>query len=182
MRADAARNRAKLLGVAVEAFQETGIETSLEEIAKRAGVGIGTLYRHFPTRPDLVAAVYRHDIDLLCDGVETLIDEKAPHEALEIWIERFVAHVNRKKGMSEALHAAIRQDPERFAETRAKVRDTLGALLENAAAAGVVRADVEPEIVMRLISGVCLATDATSFPQQGTQMVALILDGLRYGA
>ncbi|KAA0023129.1 TetR/AcrR family transcriptional regulator [Antrihabitans cavernicola] len=182
LRADAARNRLRLIDIAADSFSRDGVDTSLEEVAKRAEVGIGTLYRHFPTRGDLIEAVYRREIDVLCDGVDELIDGNTADDALAIWIDRFVAHVRRKKGMSEALHAAMRNQPDLFADTRRRVRETIGRLLTNAADAGAVRADVDPDDVMRLISGVCLATDTSQFAEQGERMVRLIIDGLRFGA
>jgi AcrR family transcriptional regulator len=102
-RCDAARNRDRLLEAASDAFAERGVDASLEDIAKRAGVGIGTLYRHFPTRDALVEGVYRHNVELLCAGADELRATEAPDEALAQWMQRFVAYVASKKGLATYL-------------------------------------------------------------------------------
>src|ERR1700712_1113917 len=106
LRADAQRNRRALLGAAAAAFGENGVETSLEDIAQRAHVGIGTLYRNFPTRETLIEAVYRNEVELLCDGIVELQAQLPADQALAEWMQRFVAHVARKRGMAAALKAA----------------------------------------------------------------------------
>src|SRR3954470_799355 len=104
-RADACRNRDRLLEVASEVFSECGTDASLEKIAKTACVGIGTLYRHYPTRDALIEAVYRHNVDLLCCGAEELAETLPPDEALAEWMQRFVAYVASKKGLAHYLKA-----------------------------------------------------------------------------
>src|SRR5690242_5861879 len=99
-RADACRNRDRLLEVASDVFGACGVEASLEKIAKEAGVGIGTLYRHYPTRDALVEAVYRHNVELLCEGAEQLSAALPPDEALAQWMQRFVGYVATKKGLA----------------------------------------------------------------------------------
>ena len=129
LRADAQRNRDKLLTVAVAAFAEHGIEASLEDIARRAGVGIGTLYRHFPTRDCLMEAVYRHQVELLCDAATDLLATKDPDEALTLWMERFVSHVATKRGMAMALKAVVGKDSELFAYCHGRIRESVTTLL-----------------------------------------------------
>src|SRR6476619_663711 len=107
LRADAQRNRDLLLSAAVEAFSECGLEATLDAIAKKAGVGIGTLYRHFPTREALVEAAYRTELDKLCDAAPTLLAQLSPERALRAWMDRFVDYMTAKRGMAEALKAVI---------------------------------------------------------------------------
>ena len=138
LRADAQRNREKLLTVAVAAFAEHGVEASLEDIARRSGVGIGTLYRHFPTRDCLMEAVYRHQVELLCGAADDLLATEEPDRALELWMERFVAHVATKRGMATALKSVIGKDSELFAYCHGLIRASVTKLLTAAADAGSI--------------------------------------------
>jgi len=181
-RADACRNRDRLLDVAAEAFATYGVEASLEKIAKAADVGIGTLYRHFPTRDALVEAVYRHNVDLLCEGADELSATLPPDEALAEWMQRFVAYVGTKKGLATYLKSVVSADSDLFVSTFASVQATIGRLVEAAAAAGTIRAGVEGMDLLRALSGVCLMADAPGGAEQGAKVAALLMDGLRYGA
>ena len=181
-RADACRNRDRLLDVAADAFATYGVDASLEKIAKAADVGIGTLYRHFPTRDALVAAVYRHNVDLLCDGADELSATLPPDEALATWMQRFVAYVGTKKGLATYLKSVIAADSDLFVSSQARVQATIGRLVEAAAAAGTIRAGVEGMDLLRALSGVCLMADTPGSPEQGANIAALLMDGLRYGA
>ncbi|MBV9369465.1 MAG: TetR/AcrR family transcriptional regulator [Frankiales bacterium] len=181
-RADACRNRDRLLDVAAEAFATWGVDASLEKIAKCAGVGIGTLYRHFPTRDALIEAVFRHNVDLLCDGADELSATLPPDEALAEWMQRFVAYVGTKKGLATYLKSVVSADSDLFVSTHARVQATIGRLVDDAAAAGTIRPGVEGMDLLRALSGVCLMADAPGGPEQGTKVAALLMDGLRYGA
>ncbi|GAB2488383.1 TetR/AcrR family transcriptional regulator [Jatrophihabitans fulvus] len=182
MRADAARNRDLLLATAAEAFEERGAEAPLEDIAKRAGVGIGTLYRHFPTREVLLEAVYRREVETLCDQVEELRSTREPVEALADWMRAFVVYVARKRGMAMALKAALGPDTPLFAESRDRIRGSLRLLVGDAVEAGEIRPDVDPMDLMQAMSGICMAADASGGTGHTTRIVELLLDGLRFGA
>jgi AcrR family transcriptional regulator len=181
-RADACRNRDRLLEIASETFAAHGVEASLEKIAKAAGVGIGTLYRHYPTRDALIEAVYRHNVDLLCEGAEELSATHAPDEALAEWMQRFVAYVGTKKGLATYLKSVVSADSDLFVSTHARVQATIGRLVDAAAEAGTIRPGVEGMDLLRALSGVCLMADAPGGPEQGAKVAALLMDGLRYGA
>jgi AcrR family transcriptional regulator len=181
-RCDAARNRDRLLEAASDAFAERGVDASLEDIAKRACVGIGTLYRHFPTRDALVEAVYRRNVELLCAGADELRATLPPDEALAEWMQRFVAYVASKKGLATYLKSVVAADSDLFVSSHDKVRETINGLVEDAAAAGAIRHGVEGMELLRALSGVCLMSDQPGGPEQGAKVAALLMDGLRYGA
>jgi AcrR family transcriptional regulator len=182
LRADAQRNREKLLTTAVAAFAERGTEASLEDIARQAGVGIGTLYRHFPTRDALMEAVYRHQVELLCDAADTLVATKDADQALEAWMERFVEHVATKRGMAMALKSVIGKDSELFAYCHGRIRSSVEMLLAEAVAAGAIRSDVEAADLLKALSGICLVSDQPGWQDQARRLVSLLHDGLRYRA
>ena len=196
LRADAQRNRQALLIAAAAAFGENGVETSLEDIAQRAHVGIGTLYRNFPTRETLIEAVYRNEVELLCDGVVELQAQLPADQALAEWMQRFVAHVARKRGMAAALKAAAAANdqsadgkpstvggkPELFVYAHERMRVAMTTLLDAGVAAGTVRADVDPMDLIRAMSGICLAIDQPGWLDQARRLVTLLMDGMRYGA
>src|SRR6202522_2763904 len=118
LRADARRNRERLLEVAVRAFSQEGPDVTLDSIAKEAGVGIGTLYRHFPTREALVEAAYRSELARLCDAAPSLLATLSPGHALRVWMDRFVDYMTTKRGMAEALRAVIASGGNPYAESR----------------------------------------------------------------
>src|SRR6476661_1772187 len=163
-RADACRNRDRLLVVASEAFTTSGVETSLEKIAKTAGVGIGTLYRHYPTRDALVEAVYRHNIDLLVEQAAELSATRPADEALAEWMQRFVGYVGVKKGLATYLKSVVSADSDLFESTHAKVRETVDGLVSAAAEAGAIRSGVDGMALLRALSGVCLMGERTGQP------------------
>ncbi|MCU1589953.1 MAG: TetR family transcriptional regulator [Frankiales bacterium] len=181
-RADACRNRDRLLEVASDAFAARGVDASLEWIAKEAGVGIGTLYRHFPSRDALVEAVYRHNVELLCDGADELRASLPPDEALAEWMQRFVSYVASKKGLATYLKSVVSADSDLFASTQGRVRDTIGVLVDAAAEAGSIRPRIDGMDLLRALSGVCMMTDQPGGPEQGKTVASLLMDGLRYGA
>jgi AcrR family transcriptional regulator len=181
-RADACRNHDRLLEVASEAFATWGVEASLEKIAKSAGVGIGTLYRHFPTRDALVEAVYRHNVDLLCAGADELRASLPPDQALAEWMQRFVSYVPSKKGLATYLKSAVSADSDLFQSTHAKVQQTIGMLVDAAADAGMIRARIDGMDLLRALGGVCMMADLPGGPEQAAKVATLLMDGLRYGA
>ena len=182
MRADARRNRELLLTAAAAVYAERGVDASLEEIARRADVGIGTLYRHFPTRDALNEAVYRHEVERLCDGVDELVAANAPDVALAVWMRRFAGYVATKKGMATALKSVLGADSELFAYSRGRIMTAIGALLDNAVAAGAIRDDVDADDLIRAMSGICMATDTSGGSERTARLVDLLVDGMRYGA
>jgi len=182
MRADACRNRDRLLEVASEVFTEAGVDASLEKIAKAAGVGIGTLYRHYPTRDALVEAVYRHNVDLLCEAAEELSATLPPDQALAEWMQRFVSYVGSKKGLAPYLKSVVSADSDLFESTLARVRQTVSGLIAAAEEAGTIRPGTDGMGLLRALSGVCLMSDQPNAAEGGCDIAGLLMDGLRYGA
>jgi AcrR family transcriptional regulator len=177
MRADARRSHQALLAAATTAFAENGADAPLEDIARRAGVGIGTLYRHFPTRLDLQAAVFRSQVDSVCARAEDLLEGQLPEQAFAGWIRALAAYLVTKRGLSKALIAALGRDSELISTCWVAMRDTADRLLARAQEAGVVRPDVTGMDVMRLVHGVVVATEQA--PDQADRLLSLLLDGLR---
>jgi AcrR family transcriptional regulator len=176
-RADARRNYEKVIAAAREAFAEGGESTALEEIARRAGVGIGTLYRHFPNRQALVEALYVDELDAVCRSASELGDAD-PWEALNGWFERFIAYVGTKRALAAELSNYLDHDAELFRSCRAALFQAGEPLLQRAQAAGVVRDDVAIGEVIQMVVGIAKipATD----PSQVEHILRVALDGLRY--
>jgi AcrR family transcriptional regulator len=174
MRSDARRNRDKLLQSATELFSEGGSGVSLEAIAKHAGVGIGTLYRHFPTRDALVEEAYRAELEHLGEAADELLATHEPGEALEAWMDRFVTYAAAKRGMAEALENVTKPD------ARSRILEAIGKLLAAGSAAGAIRDDVDAEDVLRSMGAIWLVKDADDFTDQAHRVLRLLLDGLRY--
>ena len=181
LRADAVRNRELLIAAAAAAFSAKGAEVPLEDIARDAGVGIGTLYRHFPTRESLVEAVYRHEVDLLCARADELLATLPPDQALEEWMQLFVRHVATKRGMLSVLKPMLSSNPTFFAETKGRATAAATKLLEAGVAAGTVRADVDGADLLRAVGGICMSTDQER-SDASDRLVGLLFDGLRHGA
>ncbi len=180
MRADAQRNYARLLDAASAAFVEHGADdVSLEEIARRAGVGIGTLYRHFPTRQALLEAVYRDQVESLRARAEALREAESPGDALAEWLRAMVRFSSTKRSMISALLAALGTDSELLSACATVIRGSAESLLTRAKQAGVVRPDADAGDVIRLVHAVNIATEKAADPGQADRMLALILDGLR---
>src|SRR3954452_22908994 len=152
-RADALRNYEKLLAAAREAFTEADRAASLEDIARRAGVGIGTLYRHFPTRADLVEAVYVDEVEAMARSAGELA-ELEPWEALTSWLQRFFGYVATKQARAEELFAIAERDAAVFAGCRATLHSAGEPLLRRAQEAGLVRSDVTIDEVVRMVGGI----------------------------
>lgn len=182
LRADARRNRDAVLAVAAEAFAERGVEASLEDVALKARVGIGTLYRHFPTREDLVFATYNREVELLSESAPALAAELPPAEALREWMRRFVRYAATKRGLIGMLKTMMETDADLFVQTRKLVHDAADRLLVGAAEAGEIRADITADDLMRSMGGICMASDHSGPPESASRLVDLVFDGLRYGA
>jgi AcrR family transcriptional regulator len=183
MRADAQRNRDQLLAAAVAAFSsEDADEVTLESVAKAAGVGIGTLYRHFPSREALVDAAYRSELARLCDSVPELLAEMPANRAMRTWMDLFVEYMTTKKGMSDALRMVIASGGNPFAESRSRLLTAVSALLAAGAADGTLRADLDPADLLASMSGISLAAGSPDQREQAGRLLDLLMDGLRYGA
>lgn len=181
LRADAKRNIDTLLEAAKEVFATSGVDAPVREIAARAGVGVGTVYRHFPQRADLVAAVFRREVDACAAAAPALAAELPPCEALTAWLRRYSTFIATKRGLAAALHSG---DPT-FEPLPAYFRQHLGpaleSLLDTAAAAGAVRSDVDPSDLLRAVGNLCLSGGEVG-ACHSERMVDLLIDGLRYGA
>jgi AcrR family transcriptional regulator len=182
MRADARRNRDKLVATAQRLFTTKGTEVPLEAVAKEAGVGVGTLYRHFPTRDALVEAVYLTEVDRLHEGAAELLASHPPGEALELWLDRFVQYAVTKRGLVDALRSIIESGGNIKSQSRAKIVDALGTLLEAASADGAVRSDLDPEDVLLAMGGIWSLPDEPEWDRRARRLLGLVMDGLRYGA
>ena len=181
LRADAKRNRDALLSTAAELFAEHGVDVSLEEVARTAGVGIGTLYRHFPNRSALIADVYRREVEQLCSGVEELLADLQPIEALQEWMRRFIGYAATKRGMAVALKEMVGADSDLFTTSRERINGAISRLVRAAVDSGQVRRDANPDDLLRAMSGFCLVSDQPGWQDQALRLVSLLLDGLRYG-
>jgi AcrR family transcriptional regulator len=182
LRADARRNRDRLLEVAVRAFSQDGPEVTLDSIAREAGVGIGTLYRHFPTREALVEAAYRSELARLCDAVPGLLAAQPPDVALRTWMDRFVDYLATKRGMADALRAVIASGGNPYEQSRGALTGAVTALLTAGAAAGLTRDDITPADVLASLSGVSLSAGDPGQRDQAGRLLDLLMDGLRYHA
>jgi AcrR family transcriptional regulator len=180
LRADAQRNRDRLLEVAVRAFSHDGADAPLDAIAKEAGVGIGTLYRHFPTREALVDAAYRNELARLCDATGQLLQSAPPDIALRTWMDRFVDYMTTKRGMADALRAVIASGGNPYAQSRDRLTGAITALLTAGVEARTIRSDVEPGDVLAGLSGVSLAAGEPAQREQASRLLNLLMDGLRY--
>jgi AcrR family transcriptional regulator len=179
LRADARRNRERLLEVAVRALSLDGPDVPLETIAKEAGVGIGTLYRHFPTREALIDAAYRNELDRLADSVDELLTALPPDAALRAWMDRFADYLATKRGLGDALRALIASGGDPFAHSRDRLTVAIETLLAAGSSAGTVRADVSPQDVLVSLSGLSLATSERGDRAQAGRLLDLLMDALR---
>jgi AcrR family transcriptional regulator len=179
MRADAQRNRDRLLAIAVHAFSAGGPEVTLDAIAKEAGVGIGTLYRHFPTREALVEAAYRSELARLCDGVDGLLETMPPDAALRAWMHNFVDYLATKRGMADALRTVIAQGGNPYEHSRGRLLTAVTTLLHAGVEAGRLRSDIAPSDVLAALSGVSLTSGQPEQRPQADRLLDLLMDGLR---
>src|SRR3954468_24555912 len=181
-RADAVRNRDRVLEAAKAVFSAGGSDASLEAVAKRAGVGIGTLYRHFPTREALFEAVYRREVDQLSELAEQLKGAPEPLDALRRWMKANVELVATKKGMISALALAVQASSELYAYSFDRLTKAIGTLLDRAVAAGEIRADLGPEDLLRALIGMCYLHDQPGWQSTVLRLMDVFIDGLRVKA
>jgi len=180
VRVDAQRNIDALLQAAMAVFATSGVDAPVREIAEQARVGIGTIYRHFPQRSDLIVAVFRREVDACADAATALAAEHEPGEALARWMQRYVDFIAAKRGLATALHSGNPAYETLPAYFQRRLRPALKTLLEAATAAGEVRAGVEPNDLLRAVASLC-APAHDGNPAHPRRMVALLVDGLRYG-
>jgi AcrR family transcriptional regulator len=180
-RADARRNRERLLEAAAALFGAVEGEVTLSAVAAKAGVGIGTLYRHFPTREALVEAVYRNEVDRLCAAAETLLRQLPPEAALADWMDRYAAMIAAKRGMADVLMRARESDSEGMAQTKARIRQAMTLLLDAAAKAGAIRSDADADdVLLAAAAGIWSIAGQPDWRQRSGRLLRLVLDGLRY--
>ncbi len=182
-RADSRRNRERLLAAALKLLTTSKEEVSLSAVAEAAGLGIGTLYRHFPTRDALVEAVYRHEIERLSDAAPKLLEKMPPEAALEEWLRRYAALIAAKRGLSEALKSIFAPGSETAAYSREHMTRAITLLIGAAAKNGAIRADADPQDVLLAVAASTwsFASDR-DWKDRASRVLRLVLDGLRYGA
>jgi len=178
-RADSIRNHERVLEAAKTVFAEGGPAGSLEAVARRAGVGVGTLYRHFPTRQALFEAVYRREVGQLVDLAEQLGTDLPPLEALRRWMHANVEFVATKKGMSTALAVAVHASSDLKAYSMDRLGRALETLLRRAVIAGVIRDDISAEDILRTIVGLCYTHDKAGWQRNVLRLVDVFVDGMR---
>jgi AcrR family transcriptional regulator len=177
-RADAERNRQLLLETAKTLFEAKGSSASLEEIARQAGVGIGTLYRHFPTRDDLVEAVYRHETGQLAAAATRYAETLAPLEALRAWLRLFIEHMATKQGMSEALNSLVGGTSALYAASTELTKGAMQLLVDRAVASGDIRLSMDPLDLLRAIAGVMSIGSTPQAKESARQMVDVLIAGI----
>jgi AcrR family transcriptional regulator len=178
-RADAQRNRERLLETAKAAFAEVGPDVSLDEIARRAGVGIGTLYRHFPNRDAIVEAVYRREVQQLADAAKRLQEALLPGEALHQWMRLFVDYIATKKVIGSALGAIVGGVSELYASSGLLIIGSMNALVGRASASGDIRADTDPNDVLRALVGFTYGNTSPGWEDSALRLIDILMDGLR---
>jgi AcrR family transcriptional regulator len=181
LRADARRNRERVLQAAAELFAEQGTDVSLEAVAARAGVGIATLYRNFPHRDALVEAAYRSEVEHLCDAAVELLAANPPDVALAEWMDRFVSYAATKRGMKSAL-VSVAARSDLYSETSAQITAAIETILRAGVETGTLRADVTASDVRNAMSAVWTLGDGEDARAQAQTLVRIIVDGLRHGA
>jgi AcrR family transcriptional regulator len=177
-RADSLRNREQLLAAAKAAFNASGADVALEEIARRAGVGIGTLYRHFPTRDALLAGVYQREVEQLSASADALLASRSAGEALHAWLHLLIDYMATKRVIAPALRAA----PAEGSQARASsgtVTEALNRLAQAAAASGDIRADIGPDDLLRMMMGVSHGYDAPDWEPSARRLIDVLMAGLK---
>ncbi|MFJ8492627.1 TetR/AcrR family transcriptional regulator [Streptomyces sp. NPDC094038] len=177
-RADATRNRARLLDAARIAFA-SGTPVSLKQIARDTGVGIGTLYRHFPTREALIEAIYRQELDQLCAAAEALLDAQDPPQALRSWMDRFADYVTTKRETADALRTVLASDVATASQAREHLCTAVQAILDAGTATGTLRDDVHADDIVVTLVGMFTATSPTGGRDQLGRMLDLLMDAVR---
>ncbi len=178
-RADAQRNRLRLLEAAKAAFAEKGAGASLDEIARMAGVGIGTLYRHFPTRDALIEAVYRNELVQMSEAAMQLAATHSPVEALREWLLLFIDHLATKHGMAEALNSIVGGTAELYATSGAQTKQVLTMLVERAVASGEIVFNMDPLDLLRALAGVANISADKDWNQSAKRLVDILIAGMQ---
>ncbi|MFE4254039.1 TetR/AcrR family transcriptional regulator [Streptomyces sp. NPDC056910] len=178
-RADGQRNRALLLTVALRMFTERGPEVPFTEIAKEAGVGVGTVYRHFPTRENLIEAAYRAELDAVCAAAGELLNEVRPGDALRIWMDRFIDYMTTKIGLTEAIRTVIAAGGKPFMHSRTRLGEAVSSLLSATTAARITRPGLDPDDVVMSLSGIAMAAGGPGQRDQAGRMLDLLYEGMR---
>jgi AcrR family transcriptional regulator len=173
------RNRERLLATAKAAFADLGAEVSLDEIARRAGVGIGTLYRHFPTRDAIVEAVYRREVEQLADSATRLLNTLPPGEALHEWMRLFVDYIATKKVMASALGSIGGGVTALFASSGALITEAMALLVSRAATAGEIRSDIDPNDLLRALAGFTYGNTSPGWQASALRLIDILMNGLR---
>lgn len=181
LRADARRNRDALLATACEAFRAGEFDLRMEEIAARAGVGVGTLYRHFETRNALIEELYAREVDALCASATDLLSSLSADEALYAFFHQLMQHLMKNCGLFISLMSAGDSETPRFFESNRKLEETLTTLMNTAAATSKIRSDVTPQTVMMAMGGICATHGRPRWEEHAKGVVALLIDGLRLG-
>lgn len=178
-RADAQRNRERLVEAAKVAFAEKGPDASLEEIARRAGVGIGTLYRHFPTRDAILEAVYRRELDQLAEAAARLLESPTPGAALREWMLLFVDYIATKKVVAPVLGAALGEISASYASSSGlTLTEGMAQLIRRAANHGDIRADADPEDILRALVGFTYGNTSPTWQASALRLIDILMDGL----
>jgi AcrR family transcriptional regulator len=178
-RADARRNRVRLLEVAKAAFAAKGSGASLDEIARSAGVGAGTLYRHFPTRDALVEAVYRNETEQLIAAADRLVKLHRPVTALREWLLLFVDYIATKHGMHEVLNSMVGGTSDLYSASTVQVQEAIAMLVKGAVANADIRLDVEPLDLLRALAGVANLGSGAAGEQAAKRMIDILIAGVR---
>lgn len=178
-RADSARNRQLLIDAAKAGFAEVGLSVSLEEIARRAGVGIGTLYRHFPTREAVVEAVYRREVEQLAEAVPQLLEAWPAAEALHKWMHLFVDYIATKRLIAPSLGAAAARTSTLHTTSVELITGAISTLVKRAIASGAVRKDIDPSDLLRAMVGVSYGNPDTGWQASARRLIDILMDGLR---
>jgi len=178
-RTDARRNRERLLEVAKEAFTRFGANASLDDIAAQAGVGPGTLYRHFPTRDALIEAVYRTEVEKLAAAARNFPESTPPVEALRAWMRLFVDHIEAKQIIAPALNTLAGGPSKMFEGSRGQIQAAIDGLVKRAVASGGIRADLEPFDLLRALIGVAHVATTPGWRQSANRLVDILIAGSR---
>jgi AcrR family transcriptional regulator len=178
-RADSARNRQLLMDAAKCGFSDVGLDVSLEEIARRAGVGIGTLYRHFPTREAVVQAVYRREVEQLAEAVPQLLQTSAPGEALHKWMHLFVDYIATKRIIAPSLAAVTTRSSTLYTTSVELITGAISTLVKRAIASGDVRKDIDPSDLLRALVGVSYGNPDADWEASARRLIDILMDGLR---
>lgn len=178
-RTDAQQNRERILEVAKEAFTRMGANASLDDIVKEAGVGAGTLYRHFPTRDALIEAVYRTEVEKLAAAERKFAETMPPIEALRAWMLLFVDHIATKRIIAPALNSLVGGSSKLFEGSRAQVQGAIDALVTRAIKSGDIRKDLEPFDLLRALIGVSHVTSTPDWQQSARRLVDILITGSR---